>query len=190
MVIASVVISSVIAWAIKPLMSAMILNPFLVKERRQVHRLLTAGWVHADFAHLLFNMFTLWFFANHVVNVLGEIKFLVLYVTAVVVGFVPTVIRHAKNPRYNSLGASGAVAAVMFAAILLVPHLRLHPVFVPVAMPGLLYALLYLAYSAWHSWRSRDGINHDAHFSGALWGAAFTFVLEPTRVQKTLGQLF
>jgi membrane associated rhomboid family serine protease len=77
----------------------------------------------------------------------------------------------------------------MFAAILLVPHLRLSPGFLPVAMPGLLYALFYLAYSAWHSWRSRDGINHDAHFSGAIWGALFTFVVEPARVQRTLSQL-
>jgi membrane associated rhomboid family serine protease len=189
LVIASVVIVSVLAWAVRPLMSAMILNPFRVRERKQVHRLLTAGFVHADGAHLLFNMITLWFFANHVVRALGETKFLVLYLSAVVVGFLPTVVRHAKNPKYNSLGASGAVAAVMFAAILLVPHLRLSPGFLPVAMPGLLYALFYLAYSAWHSWRSRDGINHDAHFSGAIWGALFTFVVEPARVQRTLSQL-
>lgn len=190
LVIAVVVIASVVAWVVKPLMGAMILNPFLVKQRKQVHRLLTGGFVHADTAHLVFNMLTLWFFAGYVVRAIGEVKFLVLYLTAVVVGFIPTVLRHARNPKYNSLGASGAVAAVMFSAILLVPHLKLHPAFIPVAVPGLVYALLYLAYSAWHSWRSHDGINHDAHFSGAIWGALFTFVLEPSRVQKTLTQLF
>lgn len=190
LVIASVVIVSVLAWAVKPLMSAMILSPYLVRERKQVHRLLSAGWVHADSMHLVFNMLTLWFFADHVARRLSPAMFVVLYVTAVVVGFVPTTFRHGRNPRYSSLGASGAVAAVMFSAILLVPSLRLNPGFIPIAMPGFVYAILYLAYSAWHSYRSRDGINHDAHFSGAIYGAAFTFVLQPSRVIHNVKHFF
>ena len=188
--IASVVAVSVAAWAVKGLKSAFILNPFVVRERRQVYRLLTAGWIHADPTHLLFNMLTLYFFSRDVLRILGVGRFLLLYVTAVVIGFVPTTLRFMNRPTYNSLGASGAVAAVMFSAIALVPGLRVSLPFAPIYVPGYVYGVTYLAYSAWHSWRGRDGINHDAHFTGAIYGALLTFVLEPSRVQRTLHNFF
>jgi membrane associated rhomboid family serine protease len=188
--IASVVAVSVAAWAVKGLKSAFILNPVVVRERRQVYRLLTAGWIHADPTHLLFNMVTLYFFSHDVLRVLGVGRFVVLYVSAVVVGFVPTTLRFMNRPTYNSLGASGAVAAVMFSAIALIPGLRVSLPFAPVYVPGYVYGVAYLAYSAWHSWRGRDGINHDAHFSGAIYGALLTFVFEPSRVQHTLKAFF
>lgn len=190
LVIASVVVVSVIAWIVRPLKNAMILIPILVRQRMQVHRLLTAGWVHADTTHLLFNMFTLYFFAHQVDRALGDVRFLILYVSAVVVAFVPTTLRQMNNPKYGSLGASGAVAAVMFSAILLFPGLKLGLFFLPIAIPGYAYALGYLAYSALHSWRSRDGINHDAHFSGAIYGSLLTYAFEPTRVLRTVQHFF
>ena len=189
-VIASVAVVSVIAWAIKPLKHAMILNPYRVRHGSQVHRLLTAGWIHADPGHLVFNMITLYFFADQAERVLGPVLFLVLYVSAVVVSFIPTTLRHMSNPKYNSLGASGAVAAVMFSAILLNPGLKVSLAFLPIGIPGLFYALGYLAYSAFASYRASDGINHGAHLSGALYGSIFTFILEPTRVARTLQRLF
>lgn len=188
-VIAVTAIVSVAAWISKSLRSALVLNPYVVKKRGQVHRLFTAGLVHADAMHLLFNMMTLWFFAGGVVRYLGVVRFLLLYFTAVVVGFVPTTLRHMNSPAYNSLGASGAVAAVTFSAIALQPGLRVGIPFVPVLVPGIVYGVLYLAYSAWHSYRARDGINHDAHFTGAVYGAVLTYVFEPDRVQRTLGHL-
>ena len=186
LLIASVVIVSVIAWAVKGVRNAFILSPVRVKQRKEVHRLLTAGWIHADPTHLIFNMLTLWFFANRVLGVLGPIKFLALYVSAVFVGFIPTTLRFMNKPNYSSLGASGAVAAILFSAILLVPGMRVGIAFLPVAVPGFVYAILYLAYSAWHSYRGRDGINHDAHFTGAVYGALVTFIFEPDRVTNTL----
>ena len=190
LVIASVLAVSIVAFLIKSLKRLLILNPYLVVERFQVHRLLTAGWVHADASHLIFNMFTLYFFADQVNKALGEGRFLLLYVSAVVIGFIPTTLRFRKRPEYNSLGASGAVAAVMFSAILLYPGLKLSLVFLPIPIPGAIYALCYLAYSAYSSWRARDGVNHDAHFAGAIYGSLLTFVLEPTRVTRTLQQFF
>jgi membrane associated rhomboid family serine protease len=190
LVIASVVAMSLVAWAVKPLKRAFVMSPYLVVERLQLHRLLTAGWLHADASHLLFNMFTLYFFADRVVSVLGPARFLVLYVSAVLVAHVPTTIRHRKDPKYSSLGASGSVAAVMFSAILLYPGLKLSLFFLPIAIPGYAYAVGYLAYSAWSSYRARDGINHDAHFAGALYGALFAYVLEPTRVARTVSSFF
>jgi len=190
LLIASVVVVSVAAWSVKSLKHAFILNPYVVRERRQLYRLLTAGWIHADPTHLLFNMLTLYFFSHDVLRILGVGRFVVLYVSAVVVGFVPTTLRFMNRPTYNSLGASGAVAAVMFSAIALIPGLRVSLPFVPIYVPGYVYGVAYLAYSAWHSWRGRDGINHDAHFSGAIYGALLTFVFEPSRVQHTLKVFF
>jgi membrane associated rhomboid family serine protease len=190
LLIATVVIVSALAWAVKPLKSALILNPYAVRHGLQVHRLLTAGWLHADATHLLFNMFTLYFFANEVVRALGAPLFLVLYVSAVVVAHIPTTLRQMNKPQYNSLGASGAVAAVMFSAILLYPGMKLSLLFLPIPIPGALYAMGYLAYSAWHSFRGRDGINHDAHFTGALYGALFTYGVEPERVARAVNRLF
>lgn len=190
LLVASVVIVSAAGWGSKGLRGSFVLWPWAVKRHKQVHRLLTAGWVHADPGHLLFNMLTLWFFAPSVMAVLGTVRFLVLYVTAVVVAFIPTTLRFMNQQNYSSLGASGATSAILFSAIVTVPGLRVSP-FVPgLWIPGYLYGLGYLAYSAYHSWRSKDGINHDAHFSGAIYGALLTFVFEPSRVQRTLSQLF
>jgi membrane associated rhomboid family serine protease len=190
LIIASVAIVTIVAWIIKPLQRAFILHPYGVRHGFQVHRLFTAGWVHADTSHLVFNMFTFYFFANEAMRALGSVRFLVLYLTAVVVGFIPTTLRHMNNPKYASLGASGAVAAVMFSAILLFPKLKLSLLFLPIAVPGMIYALAYLAYSAWHSWRAKDGVNHDAHFGGAIYGALLTYAFEPARVEATIRGFF
>lgn len=190
LIIASVVAVTVLGWIIKPLQRALILHPFSVRRSGHLHRLLTAGWVHADSTHLIFNMLTLYFFAMEAERALGVPRFLILYVSAVVVAFIPTTLRHMNNPKYSSLGASGAVAAVMFATILLVPKLTLSLLFLPIPIPGKYYALGYLAYSAWHSFRARDGVNHDAHFSGAIYGSLLTFAFEPERVMATLRHMF
>ena len=190
LLIASVVGVTLLGWLIKPLQRALILIPYQVRESWQVHRLLTAGWVHKDVTHLVFNMISLWFFAGTALKVLGVTGFLALYISAVVVAFVPTTLRFMRSPRYASLGASGGVAAVMFSAILLDPKLKLQVMFLPIPMPGLVFALGYLAYSIWHSYSAGDGVNHDAHLGGALYGALFTYVFEPTLVERTLKTLF
>jgi membrane associated rhomboid family serine protease len=191
LLVASVVIVSAIGWASKGVRSSFVLWPYGVKHQKQVHRLLTGGWVHADPGHLFFNMLTLWFFAPSVMAVLGTPRFLILYVTAVVVAFIPTTLRFMNKQNYSSLGASGATSAIVFSAIVTVPGIRVGLPFVPgLFMPGWLYGLAYLGYSAYHSWRSKDGVNHDAHFSGAIYGALLTFVFEPQLVQRTLSKLF
>jgi membrane associated rhomboid family serine protease len=190
LVIASVVLVSLLAWTSDGLRSALVLSPFRVRERFELHRLLTAGWVHADVTHLLFNMLTLWAFADRVARTLGSVLFVAFYVSAVVVAFIPSTLRHMGEPRYASLGASGAVAAVMFSAVLLDPRLRVGVPFVPVTVPGPVYAVGYLVYSAYHAYRSERGVNHEAHFAGAVWGLVVTYVLEPTRTAAALRHLF
>lgn len=186
LLIASVVVASIAAWVSDWLKGALILSPFAVRTRFQIHRLLTAGWIHVDATHLAFNMITLYFFSGDALRALGPTRFVALYVSAVVVSFVPSTLRYMHDPRYKTLGASGAVAAVMFSAVLLDPALRLYLYFIPIPVPAALYAVGYLAYSAWHSYRARDGINHDAHFYGALYGAMLTYAFEPARVEHTL----
>lgn len=190
LLIASVAIVSLLGWVSESVRRALILVPYQVRKNGHIHRLLTAGWVHADFSHLAFNMFSLYFFTEQTIRVLGVTRYLALYVTAVIVGFIPTTLRYMRKPNYSSLGASGAVAAVMFSAVLLVPKLKLQLMFLPIPVPGIVFAVAYLAYSAWHSHTAGDDINHDAHFSGAVYGALLTYLFEPTRVERTVKSFF
>ncbi len=104
--------------------------------------------------------------------------------------FVPTTLRHMRNPKYNSLGASGAVAAVIFSAILLNPTMKLQLLFVPIPVPAAVFAVGYLAYSAWQAYRATDNKNHEAHFAGAVYGAMLTYAFEPDKVVKALRSFF
>jgi len=190
LLIASVVVVSLLGWLIKPLQRAMILIPYRVRESWQLHRLLTAGWLHKDVTHLAFNMISLYFFADPALRVLGVTRFLALYFSAVVVAFIPTTLRYLRDPRYASLGASGAVTAVMFSAILLNPKLSLQLFFLPVPIPGFVFAIGYLVYSVWRSYRAGDSVNHDAHLGGAIYGVLFTYAFEPTLVERALKSLW
>jgi membrane associated rhomboid family serine protease len=190
MLIASVVGVTLLGWMIKPLQRALTLIPYRVRESFQIYRLLTAGWLHNDVTHLVFNMISLYFFADPALRVLGPTRFLALYLSAVVVAFVPTTLRYMRNPSYASLGASGAVTAVMFSAILLNPKLKLQVMLLPMPIPGLVFAVGYLVYSVWRSYSAKDGVDHNAHLGGALYGALFTYAFEPTLVERALKSLF
>lgn len=190
LLILTIVVVSLIGMSSDSVKDALILNPYRVRHKGHVHRLLTAGWLHGDFAHLAFNMLTLYFFAGDVLRVLGPVRFLALYISSVVLGFVPTTLRYMNKREYSSLGASGAVAAVMFSAILLIPKLKLYLMYLPIPVPGIVFAVVYLIYSAWHSRTAGDGVNHDAHFFGAVYGAMFTYAFEPVRVERTIRSFF
>lgn len=177
----TVAVVSFVGFASERAKKALVLWPTGVK-RGQVHRLLTAGWLHADMGHLITNMFVLYLFADRVIAAFGEPLFVALYVSGVVMAYVPTTIRHRNNPKYASLGASGAVAAVMMSAVLLDPTMKMRLLFFPVALPSVVFGVLYMLYSVWHSHGSDDNINHDAHFSGAFYGALATAVWAPEKV--------
>ena len=189
LIILSVVVVSLMAFSNQELLERLWLIPRLVVRQRQYHRLLTAGWVHGDGAHLLFNMLSLYFFAGSAERALGSVGFVVLYVSAVIIGFVPTVIKHRESLDYRSLGASGAVSAVIFCAIIVNPGLSMYLMFIPIPIPGWLFAIAYLAYSAYSAKRERGNINHDAHFTGAVYGVVMTLVLAPRLVALGWGRL-
>ncbi|MEZ5461695.1 rhomboid family intramembrane serine protease [Dokdonella sp.] len=169
----------------------LILWPPAIKRGRQYYRLVSYGFIHADLSHLLFNMITLYFFGSlieqFVSNYIGVAGYVALYVSAIVVSILPTYIRNVDNPEYRSLGASGAVSAVLFAFVLLQPWSLIFVFFVP--CPAIVYAVLYIAYSIYMDRKGSDNINHSAHLWGAAYGVLFMLCMEPRLIGVFLEQL-
>ncbi|MEO7066602.1 MAG: rhomboid family intramembrane serine protease [Rhodanobacter sp.] len=163
------------------LMDDLIFWPPAITRQREYHRLVTYGVVHADFGHLLFNMFTLFFFGRAMegffTNRLGSLGFALFYIGALVVSILPTYWKNRHNPNYRSLGASGAVSAVLFSFILLWPWQMIIVLVVP--LPAIAYAVLYTAYSIYMDRRGQGNINHSAHLWGAAYGVIFTVLVDP-----------
>lgn len=155
------------------------LRPYWLTRRGEWPTLLSNALLHADLPHLLFNAFTFWAFAFTLERHIGTPRFLALYAFGILVSDLGTWLRHRHNPHYQSLGASGAISAVLFAAIVHAPTSSLYILPLPVPIPAPLFALGYLAYSAWAARRARDHINHDAHLSGALAGLVFVAWTDP-----------
>ena len=179
-----------IAFNNRKLADRLILWPPAIDKHRQYDRLLTYGFIHADFMHLLFNMITLFFFGpliERLMSGVGVWVFPVFYLSALVVSILPTYLKNQKNPNYLSLGASGAVSAVLFAFILLQPWQLIFVFFIP--LPAIVFAVLYLGYSIWMDKRGGDRINHSAHLSGAAYGVLFMVVMEPRVLGYFLSQL-
>lgn len=179
--IAVTVLVSWQAFEKRRLYERLVLWPPGVERFRQYDRLLTHGFVHADWMHLLFNMITLYFFGRAVESVfsqlVGLVVFAFFYLSAIVVAILPSYLRHRKDSGYVSLGASGAVSAVLFAFVLVSPWSWIIVFVIPV--PAVVYAIAYVAYSYWMDKRGGDNINHSAHLSGAIYGLLFMLLMEP-----------
>lgn len=170
---------SVLALYNEELYSRMILNPFRVAKGEQTYTLITSGFVHKDWGHLFFNMFSFYFFAFPLELRLGHWQFALLYMVGLILSDVPTVIKHRRDFWYRSLGASGAISAVVFGFIMCEPLAKMGLLFIPIPIPAILFGALYLAYCMYASKRNVDGINHDAHFYGAICGIVVTCILYP-----------
>jgi membrane associated rhomboid family serine protease len=189
-----IAITCVVSWiAFKDgkLMQRLLLWPPAIEKKHEYWRLLSYGLVHADFQHLLFNMITLfffgrameWLYARH----LGPLGFLWFYLGGLLVSILPTYIQNRRNANYHSLGASGAVSAVLFAFILLQPWATIYVYVIPV--PAIIYAALYVGWSIYADMKRNDNVNHSAHLWGAAYGVAFTAVMEPRVLGLFLSQL-
>ncbi len=177
---------SVWAWNDPSVMDRWIMNPYITAQRGQYYRLLTSGFLHADWGHLFFNMFSFYIFGSQIEQLFAylfggnyAIWLIAFYLVAIVVSDLPTYIKHRNNPGYNSLGASGGVSAVIFAFIMYSPLTKMFLFFIPIGVPGFIFGILYLAYSFYESRQGRGNINHDAHLYGALFGIVFMIVAYP-----------
>ena len=172
---------------------ALILWPPAVRQKGEVYRLVSYGAVHADLMHLLFNMLTLYFFGSVIEGVyqraMGQLGYVFFYVLGLIVSILPTYLRHREDAHYRSLGASGAVSAVLFAFILFEPWAPIYLFFIPVGIPAVIFAVLYVAYESWSQRRGKDNVNHSAHLWGAAFGVAFTLVMVPGAGEQFLRQL-
>ncbi|UJH67429.1 rhomboid family intramembrane serine protease [Allomuricauda sp. SCSIO 65647] len=146
----------------------------------QRERAITSGFLHVDIAHLFFNMFTLFFFANVVIVWFGALKFLIIYAVSLLAGSLLALFFHKNEPYYSAVGASGAVTGVLYAAILLQPDMQLGIMFIPIPLPAYVLGIAYLLYSI-YGMKSRLGnIGHTAHFGGAIGGYAMTLIFMPS----------
>lgn len=185
-IIVITVLVSVMAWRDYSLMDRFIMNPYRVASRGEYYRLVTSGFLHADWGHLLFNMISFYFFGGFIEQVFyylfagsGPVYLVGFYLAAILVSDIPTFLKHRNDPGYNSLGASGGVSAIIFAAILFRPLTPITLFFIPIGIPGFIFGPLYLAYSYYESRRGASNINHDAHFYGALFGILFMIIVYP-----------
>jgi membrane associated rhomboid family serine protease len=182
LIIAITCVVSLIAFKNAPLAGRLILWPPAIDRHKQYDRLLTYGFLHADFFHLLFNMVTLFFFGRIIEDVMAQISgsqftYVAFYLAALVVSVLPTYLKHQKDPNYSCLGASGAVSAVLFAFVLINPWARIMVFIIP--MPAIVFAVLYIGYSIWMDRRGGDNVNHGAHLAGAAFGILFMVAMEP-----------
>jgi membrane associated rhomboid family serine protease len=188
-IFAITLITTLMAFYNEELYSKFILQPYSVAKGERVYTLLTSGLIHKDWQHLFFNMFSYYFFAFHLEATIGHWQFGLLYVASLILSDMPTVIRHKNDYWYRSLGASGAISAVVFSYILFFPLSKMGILFIPIPIPAILFGAIYLVYCAYASRQNMDGINHDAHFYGAICGILITIILYPAVVLYFLHSL-
>lgn len=155
------------------------LHPYSVARKKRLYTVLTSGLIHADLGHLLFNMLTYFFFAFQLEIIIGHWQFGLLYIAGLILSDIPTIAKHKNNPGYYSLGASGAISAVLFSFILFQPLTKLMIFFIPIGIPAFIFGPLYLVYCVYAARNQYDRVNHDAHFYGALTGIGVTVLLFP-----------
>ncbi len=170
-------------------------DPYREARRGEYWRMLTSALVHADYMHLAFNMLALYSFGRLVEFVfqdaygerLGSGLYLLMYAATVVVADIGTFFQHRNNPNFRSVGASGGVSGIIFAAILFDPWLRMTFFIIPTR--GIIFGIIYLVYSSWAANKGHDNIDHSAHYVGALFGFFLTALLLPERLQAFIYQL-
>lgn len=184
LIIIITIIVSMLCFRNRDLFYRLSLNPYNITRRNQWERVLTHAFVHADYMHLFINMLVLWSFGRQMEMVAGMLGgarnywFLALYIGGIIVSSIPDIIKYKDNPYYNSIGASGAVSAVVFSSIFITPWKSIL-LFGVIPIPSIIFGALYIWYENYSSRHSNDNINHNAHIWGAIYGFIFFGLMEP-----------
>jgi membrane associated rhomboid family serine protease len=180
------VLVSISALSSDKIYNDLIFYPPAVTDQRQWYRFFSSGFIHADWMHLIFNMYAFYmfggavetFFSNSLFQEKGKLFYMLMYISALGFSLLPTYLKHKNDSYYRSLGASGAVSAVIFAFILLNPMANLGLIILPgIKIPGFIFGFIYLGISSYLDRRGGGNINHSAHIWGALYGMVFVVIL-------------
>ncbi len=194
------VVLSIYAWNSPLVFDKWLFNSYQIFHKKEYWRIVTSGFIHSDWQHLLFNMFSLFFFGRNVeayyryifedmAQGFHALVYIGLYLTGIILSDIYSLVKYKDYKHYNSLGASGAVSAVVYASILLSPLDKIYVFFIPMGIPGFIYGVLYLIYCTYQSKLNRDNINHNAHFYGALVGVVFTIGVFPASISLFIEQI-
>ena len=190
------VIVSLRAFSDKATFDKLKFNAYAINNYREWFRFFTHALIHADWMHLLVNMFVLYSFGALVEDYYAFyfgpkaiFYFLTLYIGSVIVSSIPSYEKNKNNIYYNAVGASGAVSAILFASILFYPTGKIMLILLPVPIPSFVFGALYLIYSAYMSKKNIDNVGHDAHFYGAIFGFVFTILLKPKLFMIFISQI-
>ncbi|GLR15554.1 rhomboid family intramembrane serine protease [Portibacter lacus] len=171
--------------------------PVAEAGNKEYYRLLTSGFLHGDWMHLIFNGYVLLMFGAIVEDyfvrqfgvVPGRVMYLLMYITCIVAANIPSFLKHKNNPAYSAIGASGAVSGVIFISILISPMSGIGIIFIPIYIPAFIFGVLYLVYSSWAAKKQDTRIGHDAHFYGALYGMIFIILFNPSIIARFFNQI-
>lgn len=184
---------SIWAFQDRRILSALILSPYAVVHQKQWYRVITHAFIHADWMHLLFNMIALWSFGKVVytyfsyITPAASLHFFILYFIGSIIASIHDLVKHKNDTQFLSLGASGAVSAVVFTAIFFDPWSTILIFFIP--CPAILFGIVYILYSSYMSKKGGDYVNHNAHLYGAIWGFFYPLLLHPDSLQFFLHNL-
>lgn len=192
-IFAFTIVTSIYAFSNPQLFGKFMLHPYSVSRGQKVYTVVTSGLIHRDWMHLLFNMLTFYFFGFPLEALLaslsswGHLQFFLIYVLGLILSDITTVLKQKNNTTYYSLGASGAICAVLFSFILFQPKMMLGIFFI-IPMPAWMFGILFLVYCWWAAKQAPNGINHDAHLYGAIVGLLLTILLYPGVINHFIQQ--
>ena len=196
-----IITSAISVWAFynENIFTRLQLNSYRTYHNNEWYRLLSHGFLHADWVHLIVNMLVLYSFGTAVEQYFDQLSgagylnmpslwFIALYLIGIIISSVLSVTKHKDNPYYNSVGASGAVSAVVFTSIFFAPVQKIL-FYAVIPIPGILFGALYLIYSQYMSKKGSDNINHDAHFVGAVFGFIFPLFIDFSLIKHFFSQI-
>jgi len=198
LIVISTAVISIASFRRMDLFSKLDFQPYLINKKNEYFRFISHTFVHADWIHLIVNMLVFYSFGRYVEQIFSELQrsqlifsgtffYILLYFGGAIIASMPSFFKQKNNPDYISVGASGAVSAVLFSSIFFSPMAKIY-FYGIIPMPGIVFGILYLIYSSYMGRRGRDNINHDAHFWGAVFGFVFPLLIEPSLIREFINQ--